>query len=768
MKRSILVVPLALFAIFMLAVFMFERAETEQHRNKMRLNIFYELSAIQSRFETALSRRLNILRATSAVFSGSPNLPDEQADNLIKSLVYDQEGVDAVIVARDNRIVHVYPPTAEDQYLDIPTDHLPPVVSLAIKSSIVRRDMVVMGPSEFFPGRSTILAAIPVFEQQGGPHGNGPFWGAVAMVLDPESIFKDTGLVDEYPELKKALMVPHTDASGWQMAYGSRNVFDADPVTMHILLPQGYWQLAAIPQEGWGKSPYSTFIFGSGFLLALALSLGLWHTLHQARARELAREEYYHLVHTARSIILRLDTAGRIRFINEYALSFFGFERDELEGHPLVGGLFPEFGLDGRNISSLVNRLIRTPSDLPAYEIEAIKKNGEIVWIAWSNRPSYDPRGKLRDIVCVGTDVTKRRQMEEALRKSESKYRLLTENVTDVIWGLDANLHFTYISPSDKQLRGFDAVEVLGKPLWDYVAHGSKDLLLHIVANLERKLHKGQDLPETLTMSLEMLCKDGSTVWVETRATVLYNDEGDMVGMQGVSRDISDRTRADALREDMERIARHDLKTPLGAVIGLPEEIAREGNLTPQQNKMLEVIRKAGTSMLELINRSLDLYKMETDAYALDLERVDLIKLLDLIGAESRPLLRAKGISLGVETPDGAEEFPVMGEKPLLHAMLSNMVKNALEASPEGGSVHIRLRRRDGVRISVRNAGSVPEELREVFFDKYAKGDSSKGSGLGTYSMRLIARTHGGDARLDAATPGETTVNVILPDRPLK
>gem|GEM_PF-969603 len=769
MKRSTAAVPLALFAVFMIAVFMLERAETQHYRNKIRLTIFYELSAIQSRFETALAGKLNILRGMTAVLSGAPDMPAVRLSALIKSLAYEQHGIEAILVIRDKVIAYTYPTHPEPSLADTDVGTpLPPALSQATQSCIARRGMIVIGPAEFFPDKQVILTAMPVFEQTKGGTGNGPFWGCVAAVLDPKALFQETGLISDYPELSKGLKVPDADGSGWRVAQGDPAVFDNDPVTMHIILPQGYWQLAAIPATGWIPSPYSAFIYGVGTFLAFALSLGLWYTLHQARVRELAREEYFHLVQTARSIILRLDTAGRIRFINEYTLSFFGYDREDLIGKPMVGTIYPEFGFDGKNISNLINRLIRDPASLPTFEIEARKKSGDIVWVSWTNRPSYDPRHRLRDIICVGTDVTKRRQMEEALRKSESKYRLLTENITDVIWGLDANLHFTYISPSDKQLRGFDAVEVLGRPLWDYIAPNSRPVLLETVAGLERKLHKGQDLPDTLTLSLEMICKDKGTVWVETRATVLYNDDGDMVGMQGVSRDISDRIRAEALREDMERIARHDLKTPLGAVIGLPEEIYREGSLTQQQSNMLEVIRKAGVSMLELINRSLELYKMETGAYPLELQRVDLLQLIDFIGAEARPMLRDKGISIGVEVPGGAKEFPVMGEKPLLQSMLANLLKNAIEASPEGGTVRVRLWRSDGIRIAVHNEGGVPEEMRNVFFDKYAKSDSSKGSGLGTYSLRLIARTHGGDARLDPSTPGETTVNVILPDRPLK
>jgi signal transduction histidine kinase len=95
--------------------------------------------------------------------------------------------------------------------------------------------------------------------------------------------------------------------------------------------------------------------------------------------------------------------------------------------------------------------------------------------------------------------------------------------------------------------------------------------------------------------------------------------------------------------------------------------------------------------------------------------------------------------------------------------MLSNLLLNALEASPESGTVSITLGKGEAVSITIRNKGEVPSEMRDVFFEKYATSNKVTGSGLGTYSARLIARTHGGDITVDTGTPGETGVTVMLP-----
>ena len=99
--------------------------------------------------------------------------------------------------------------------------------------------------------------------------------------------------------------------------------------------------------------------------------------------------------------------------------------------------------------------------------------------------------------------------------------------------------------------------------------------------------------------------------------------------------------------------------------------------------------------------------------------------------------------------------------------MFANLLKNALEASPEGGIVEVDLEERDeAARITLRNKGEVPVAIRERFFEKYVTASKANGTGLGTYSARRIAEFHGGGVTLDCSAPGQTTVAVLLPKTP--
>jgi PAS domain S-box-containing protein len=146
-------------------------------------------------------------------------------------------------------------------------------------------------------------------------------------------------------------------------------------------------------------------------------------------------------------------------------------------------------------------------------------------------------------------EIEARRKSEDALRESEEKYRIMTENSSDIIWHLDANFICDYISPADERLRGFKQEEVVGKTLWSILKPEGIELLRKI--NAERIENEKEGIKSSKSIyELEQICKDGSTVWTEASSTPHYNENGEIIGYHGVTRDISERKQAqEALRE---------------------------------------------------------------------------------------------------------------------------------------------------------------------------------------------------------------------------
>ena len=156
-------------------------------------------------------------------------------------------------------------------------------------------------------------------------------------------------------------------------------------------------------------------------------------------------------------------------------------------------------------------------------------------------------------ILNVTKDITKLKLVEDQLRKSEEKYRLLAENMNDVIWQTTPDMVFTYVSPSIKQQRGYEASEVLGTPIWDFIDPNE-------ILSWRNRVK----LPFNILLSCEAafktepyelhVRKDGTTLWTETMTTPVINDEGNLIAFQGVTRDVTERKLLeDALRTTLGR-----------------------------------------------------------------------------------------------------------------------------------------------------------------------------------------------------------------------
>ncbi|MDD1656045.1 MAG: PAS domain S-box protein [Methanomicrobiales archaeon] len=130
------------------------------------------------------------------------------------------------------------------------------------------------------------------------------------------------------------------------------------------------------------------------------------------RIRDLLRKSelrFQDLIDNAHSIILRVDPGGIIRFINRYGETFFGYSADEIVGTHLLGTILPERSRTGRDLSAMVREVMKKPEDFEVNVNENMKKSGERVWIAWTNKAIRDEKGRLVEMLSIGNDITDRK-----------------------------------------------------------------------------------------------------------------------------------------------------------------------------------------------------------------------------------------------------------------------------------------------------------------------------------------------------------------------
>jgi PAS domain S-box-containing protein len=151
----------------------------------------------------------------------------------------------------------------------------------------------------------------------------------------------------------------------------------------------------------------------SGIAQQIGISINNARSFLQLQA---SKEKYRELVEDANSIIIRIDTEGRIIFFNEFAQKFFAYTEEELLGKNLIGALLPYDNQNENKLQRMLNEIEKNPEEYLNIQTENIVKNMKRVWIAWTNRPIFGSEGKLKEILCVGNDITELRRVEEKIK----------------------------------------------------------------------------------------------------------------------------------------------------------------------------------------------------------------------------------------------------------------------------------------------------------------------------------------------------------------
>ncbi len=155
---------------------------------------------------------------------------------------------------------------------------------------------------------------------------------------------------------------------------------------------------------------------------------------HAEQILHASEEKYRQLVENADCIILRMDKNGNITFFNEFAQKFFGYSEREILGKNVVGTIVSTIDKSGRNFSKLENGMRQHPERYIAYENENICKSGRRVWVVWANKIFSDKQKKITEILCVGHDITERRQLEkDILEITERERKLIGQEMHDSI-----------------------------------------------------------------------------------------------------------------------------------------------------------------------------------------------------------------------------------------------------------------------------------------------------------------------------------------------
>jgi PAS domain S-box-containing protein len=356
-----------------------------------------------------------------------------------------------------------------------------------------------------------------------------------------------------------------------------------------------------------------------------------------------------------------------------------------------------------------------------------------------------------------------RRRYEQAtqdLRDSEQSYRLLADNVTDVISLESADNKRQYVSPSIERILGFEPGELLVTENYTYMHPDDSRVVQEFIR--ATTIETG---PRTL--DYRVFAKDGSTIWAETTFSRLNDGSGRLLG---VSRDISKRKAleselkdalarseaAAAAKTDFLANMTHELRTPLTAILGFAGVMRHSKTLSQQDAHHAGLIHDASQTLLGVIGDVLDFSKLEAGAFELDPEPFDPAATARSAVAIIADQAAAKGLTLTTRIDDLPPAL--IGDAPRLRQVLLNFLSNAIKFTREGG-VELALSHRLGdglagetrrLRIAVRDTGiGVDKDQIGSLFTRFTQADASVsrrfgGTGLGLAISKQIVEAMGG------------------------
>lgn len=266
---------------------------------------------------------------------------------------------------------------------------------------------------------------------------------------------------------------------------------------------------------------------------------------------------------------------------------------------------------------------------------------------------------------------------------------------------------------------------------------------------------------------LRMMKPDATYFWAKIDA-VPATEEGKATVYRVVISDISVRKHAEQLQAHIEGVIQHDLRSPACNAVNVATLLLEGQDLSGQQRQLLALLNNAGRQMLDTLDRSLDMYRIETGQYQEVPKTFNCLPVILEIVQNLRNAPQHKNTLMqvllnGAPLPEKAS-FPCSGQVELLRASLFNLMKNAVEATPKGGTVVVNLVSVTGCHIEIRNQGVVPVPIRARFFDKYSTAGKSYGTGLGTYSAKKMIEAQGGTLTMRTSdVSNETVLTIILP-----
>jgi PAS domain S-box-containing protein len=474
--------------------------------------------------------------------------------------------------------------------------------------------------------------------------------------------------------------------------------------------------------------------------------------------------------------IFMTDDDGYVQTWNDGAACLKGYDADEAIGLHF-SAFYPEEDVAAGKCDEALEVALR--EGRCEREGWRVRKDGGRFWANAILTPVRDDGGVVVGFAEVTRDLTLRQAADMALHESEERFRLLVASVKDyAIFVLDPTGHVATWNAGAQRIKGYAPDDIIGAHFSRFysaedVASGKCEMELEVAARVGRFEDEGWRVR-----------KDGSRFWANVVLTALRDESGALVGFAKVTRDLTDRRRAEEerlrltqaqeavrLRDDFLSIASHELNTPLTTTKMQIDSLLEQQDLGPRILPKVERIARSVSRLVQLIDALLDVSRLTTGRLTLNAAEVDLVRLArDVVERTQEAAIRAR-CALSVSVGGDVEEGALAGEWDALRVeqVITNVIGNALKYAP-GAPVEVVLTREGDaavVRVIDHGAGIPCADLERIFerFERASSARNFGGLGLGLFVSREIVLAHGGTIAAANMAAGGACITARLPLR---
>jgi len=490
-----------------------------------------------------------------------------------------------------------------------------------------------------------------------------------------------------------------------------------------------------------------------------------------------SNEKYQFLVNSLGEGLIQVDNDDRILFVNPALCEMFGYQEEELIGQIGYEKLIPE------NDKKIIIAKNRSRAQVPfeKYEVRGKKKAGEIIWLTITGSAIKDEKGNVIGSVGLMTDITERKQAEEALRKSESVFKKVFEVLPIGLWIADKEGRLLQGNPAGVKIWGME----LNADQKEYGVFKARRLPSGIgIAPhdwaLAHTVNHGVTILDEL---LEIDAFDGSKKIILNSTAPFLDNTGEVEGAIVVNQDITDRRlaeqellKAKEKAEESDRLksaflanVSHEIRTPMNGILGFAELLTDTGLTGEEQQKYVAMINKSGLRMLNIINDIIDVSKIEAGLMKLHLVQSNVIEQLEYVFTFFRPEAEAKGLTLHLNHQLLRHEAVLVTDREKLYAILTNLVKNAIKYTHQGEIELGCVRKDNGFEFFVKDTGiGVPQARQKAIFERFVQADiedkmAYQGAGLGLSISKAYAEMLGGEIWVESTEGVGSSFHFAIP-----